>query len=90
MKLEFLAEGSQDCPLIRLYAFDVGEAVQLRKLFRSLSTGSRQAVALHEEPGTEPVGGCRLDLHLGKGDSGVVPKGLLKFECILTPRDGLT
>src|SRR5437867_3317880 len=40
MKLEFLADGSQDCPLIRLYDFDFEEAVSLRQIVASLSDGT--------------------------------------------------
>ena len=84
MKLEFLAEGSADCPLIRLYGFDVPEALRLREAFRTLADGSRRNIALHGEWWIEPVGECHLDLRLGARDLGVVERLPMKFECILT------
>ena len=39
MKLEYLAEGSRDCPLFRLYEFNQAEARTLRNLAKSLATG---------------------------------------------------
>jgi hypothetical protein len=84
MKIEFLPDGSPDCPLIRLYAFDRAEAVRLREIANTLASGSQQAISLHEEPGMEPIGGCQLDLCLGRQDSGIVRKAPLKFACVLT------
>jgi hypothetical protein len=84
MKLEFLADGSPDCPLIRLYGFDRAGAVQLREIFKCLAAGARQSVPIHQESGMEPIEGCRLDLRLGKSDVGIVQSAHLRFECILT------
>jgi len=82
--MEFLAEGSDDCPLIRLYHFDVAGAMRLREAFRSLADGSRESIPLHEEWWIEPVDACRLDLRLGKRDLGVVQRLPMRFECVLT------
>jgi hypothetical protein len=84
MKLEFLADGSPDCPLIRLFDFSNEEAARLKSLFESLSDGSANDVALHEQSGFEQVNPCRLYLRVGKADRGIrlVSPGL--FECVLT------
>jgi hypothetical protein len=84
MKLEFLAEGSADCPLIRLYGFDVPEVMRLREAFRSLCDGSRQEIPLHEEWWVESMEGCQLDLRSGPRDLGVVQRWPMKFDCVLT------
>jgi hypothetical protein len=84
MKLEFLAEGSNDCPLIRLYGFDSTEAMRLREAFRALADGSRQFIPLHEEWWIQPVEECQLELRLGKRDLGVVQRLPMHFECALT------
>jgi hypothetical protein len=84
MKLEFLASGSPDCPLIRLYDFDNAAVVLLREVFRRLSDASVSNTPLHEQKAIEAVDGCRLDLRLGSRDSGIVQTGPLRFECILT------
>ena len=68
MKLEFLESGSPDCPLIRLYGFDVPAALRLMALFRALADGSQQHIRLHHHLGVEGIQGCQLDLRLGNRD----------------------
>lgn len=89
MKLEYLAEGSPDCPLIRLYEFDATGAKRLREAFRSLADGSRQDIPLHEEWWVESIAGCHLDLRLGTRDLGVVERLPSKFECVQTAESWL-
>ena len=60
MKIEVLTEGSEDCPLIRLFDFDPSEAKRLVGIFSKLADGSLQSVVLTEIPGFEPVSGCCL------------------------------
>ena len=84
MKLEFLGAGSPDCPLIRLYDFDLAEAQSLRKLVKCLRDGSRESVSLGEEPWIDSVKGCRLTLRLGDGEQGVRQSGPSSFDCALT------
>jgi hypothetical protein len=86
MKLEYFAEGSPDCPLIRLYEFDTTGAKRLREAFRSLADGSRQDIPLHEEWWVQSIAGCHLDLRLGAKDLGIVERLPSKFECVLTPQ----
>ncbi len=62
MKLEFLPDGSIDCPLIRLYDFTQTEAGMLLNEISRLVNGNVQRVALHEMPWVESLGGCRLTL----------------------------
>jgi hypothetical protein len=84
MKLEFLASGSPDCPLLRLYDFDSLAVMRLRELFRRLSDESLSNTPLYEQEAIEAIGGCRLDLRLGSRDRGIVQTGPLSFECTLT------
>jgi hypothetical protein len=86
MKLEFLAVGSDDCPLVRVYDFTTSEVARLFAAFSSLASGGQQSIAVHESPGTEAVSGCRLFLRAGTRDRGLVQlPGPASFECILTP-----
>jgi hypothetical protein len=43
MKIEYLADGGSDCPLIRIYDFDISGAARLRRVFEDLkpARGSR-------------------------------------------------
>ena len=84
MKLEYLSSGSPDCPLVRLYEFDMTDAKRLREAFRSLADGSLQDVPLHEEWWVKSIAGCHLDLRRGAKDLGVVERLPSKFECVLT------
>ncbi len=87
MKLEFLPEGSADCPLIRLYAFDRAAVLQFNDLVISLATGASTHASLHKQAWIEPVRDCELKLLLGKHDRGVSQTGPLTFECHLS-KDG--
>ena len=89
MKLEYLAEGAQDCPLIRLYHFNQIEILKLKTLVKSLCTGDVQSVALQDELWVEAVGECRLALKSGNENQGVRRVSDLKFEWVLSSGDGV-
>jgi hypothetical protein len=89
MKLEFLSEGSPDCPLIRLYSFTRPEAVRLKQIAVQLSTGELREIALQGEPGIDPVCGCQLLLRRGKRDQGIIQLAPLRFECALSDKGWL-
>ena len=84
MNLEYLAEGLRDCPLIRLYDFNQAEARSLKNLVKSLVTGERDSVHLHDEAWVESVAGCRLSLRRGTRDQAVREIAHLNFEYTLT------
>ena len=46
MKLDYLKDGSDDCPLVRLYEFDGAEARRLRQTFTALADGAVEQVGL--------------------------------------------
>ena len=83
MKIEYLASGSDDCPLIRLYDFDRTEVQHFREIVRSLVSGDCKTVALDEEEWAESVGGCCLRLRRGDRNQGVQHVGVMNFECVL-------
>lgn len=85
MKLEYLADGSPDCPLIRLYEFDQSEAKLLIAAVKSLAACERQRVALHDESWVESVGGCSLNLRRGDRDEGIRRSKTSLFECVFAP-----
>lgn len=85
MKLEFLASGSPDCPLIRLYEFNSEEAYQLRRMALQLARRKETAVLLHKDSSVVAIGGCELRLKKGEKDLGASQISFLKFECILSP-----
>src|SRR5260370_29163058 len=84
MKLDYLPTGSPDCPLVRLYDFSSAEAEQLLAALTRLAAGLVQRVAVHELPGVEGVGDCRLTLVLRSWDQAILCKGPADFECAFT------
>jgi hypothetical protein len=84
VKIEYLPEGSPECPLIRLYDFGQSEVKQLRELMKSLATGDRENVVLHNEACVESVGGCSLNLQRGNQNQGIRQSQTLRFECVLS------
>jgi hypothetical protein len=62
MKLEYLADGSPDCPLIRIYEFDHAEAGQFLAAVAALASGTANRVEVHMLPFVESLGSCRLAL----------------------------
>lgn len=88
MKLEFLPEGSDDCPLVRLYDFVPDEIVRLRDTLSALGLGALDRVTLHEINGVEPISGCRLVLRSGLRDRGLAKvMEPASFECVMS-REG--
>ncbi len=89
MKLEFLAEVSPDCPLIRLYAFDHSEVLQFKDLISTLLVGATTNISLNELPWIDSVDGCKLEMSLGKRDQGVKQIAPSRFACTLS-KEGWT
>ena len=75
MKIEYLHEGAIDCPLIRIFDFTVEELGRLLDSFAEMRTGRVRSVALHDLSLVHGVADCRLTMHLGDKDEGVVPIG---------------
>ena len=85
MKLEYLPDGSPDCPLIRLYNFSVSEATALRAKVAGLGEGSSDSVAVHELPFVMAIDDCQLDLVAVDRDQDVVTAdSARRFACVLT------
>jgi hypothetical protein len=85
MKLEYLASGSPDCPLIRLYDFSNVEATELCSTIEKLANGALREVAIGELPFITAIDGCQLSILAGTWDAGVVQLPDGSFICRLTP-----
>jgi hypothetical protein len=84
MKLEYLHEGSDHCPLIRLFDFTRGEAAQFALVTADLAARRIQRMALHELSFIRSVGRCQLTLCIDARDAGVKRISQTDFECRLT------
>lgn len=72
MKLEFLPDGAEECPLIRLYDFEAAEIDALCEACRGLADGGILEFPLHAETWVESLGGCELTLQISDRDIGVL------------------
>lgn len=84
IKLEYLPDGSDACPLVRLYDFDTDGVRCLRDTFRSLAEGTLH-VSLRDVIPVDSVDGCTIRFTQTKEDSGVVQVGHREFEVLLSP-----
>jgi len=85
MKIEFLKEGSTDCPLLRIYGNEPSSAAHLATAFRQLAKRQTQTIAIHELPDFQPVDECRLFARINSEDKGVHQVDGSTFECLLMP-----
>src|SRR6266849_355517 len=84
MKIEYVANGVPDCPLIHLYAFNTIEVGLLRDRVGALISGETRFVSLQDEVWIEPVDGCTLTMCRGKRNQGIIETDPRKFECVLS------
>jgi len=85
MKLDYLHDGSPECPLLRLFAFTPEEAGKLAATVRELSKGG-SPIPIHALTFVEAIGGCQLTLHVTGWDQGVTRGSVPhEFICGFTP-----
>lgn len=84
VKLELLADGSSDCPLLRLFDFTPAEARQLRAVAGGLASGVTDRIEIDQLPFVQSLGGCRLALVCRSWDQAVARVGPSEFECGFT------
>lgn len=84
MKLEYLPDGSDDCPLSRVYDFDPNQALELQRLVECLADGSRDNLSVHELPFVTSVDDCQLVFNVGERDLGIANINRNRFSCLLT------
>jgi hypothetical protein len=85
MKLEFLADGARDCPLIRLYRFTPAEIEGVHRLVGHLAAGDLERFAIHDLPYVEPIANCELEFvvtHWDQAIAGDVNRN--RFSCGFT------
>jgi hypothetical protein len=84
LKLECLPEGSPDCPLVRLFDYRRQEAVGLFRAVTELAAGDCELIVVHEFPGVQPIGNCRLTFLIRWWDQAMIAKSPGEFECGFT------
>jgi hypothetical protein len=81
VKLDYLKDGSDGCPLVRLYEFDSSDARRLRQTFEELADGTLDRADLDV---VESIDGTRLTFIRSARDRGVVETIARHFEVALT------
>jgi len=84
MHIEYLNEGSEDCPLIRLYGDEPDAIALLKDKIVSLSNGSAHSILLNNLRGFHAINQCQLVLRTGSASIGVVNIMGNHFECVLS------
>ena len=84
MKLDYLDDGSPDCPILRLSEFSESEVTSLRDQTVKLSAGTLDRVTVNSMPGVVTAHGAVLTLVLAAADEGVVRLDGGEFECRLS------
>ena len=72
MKIEYIPDGSRDCPLILIHGSDVNAIISLRQACFNLANGQTQFFAVHDLPGIEREASCKLVAYSGRRDLGVL------------------
>lgn len=70
-KLEHLNDGSEDCPLIRLYDFEPSDLGILTNACVSLAQGRLTELSLDDQPWVAVVGRCQFMLRAGSSNRGI-------------------
>jgi hypothetical protein len=72
MRLEFLPDGADECPLLRLYGWGDGEVSLLRAAAERLATHAERVIAVHQMPFVAIVGGITFTWTADPWDRGVL------------------
>ena len=83
MQLEFLEEGSADCPLLRLSHFTGSDVQQVLDAIRSLINDTEECIEIHRLPFVESINGCRLTFWRSIHNQYVVRVADMEFRCCL-------
>lgn len=85
MRLEYLASGAPDCPLVRLYDFKPSEAAALLAAVNMLASAAAWRVEVDRLPFVKAAGGCRLVFARQDRDRAIVAGPIQnEFECGFT------
>ena len=78
MELEFLPDGSFDCPLLILSPSVPEEAKQLYNAISEMVSVPGSNLDIHTLPFIDPIEGCKLTAQIGEDDLGVIPINTLE------------
>jgi hypothetical protein len=71
MNVEFLEEGAEDCPLIRIYGTNSAEFAALGNLAAQLGSGQTSSYSISDLPGFRVLDGLKLTLVSSTENEGI-------------------
>ena len=83
MKIDYLEDGSERCPLIRLYDFQSDEARSLIKAFESLANGTTNEISLGAIVPIDTIDGTQITFVRNELGQGVIEKERFRFALAL-------
>ncbi len=87
MKIEYLKEGSEDCPLIRIYGDDAGAIKLLMDNLVFLISGEITKKIINDIDGFSGINECKVAFVIDPMSKGILQIKDNYFECILTKND---
>ena len=82
LKIEYLENGSEDCPLIRIYGRDPAAVCKLKTAMERLRDGVEQSIEAGKLEGFESAGDISLTMRVSAGSEGLKQIGR-RFEWFL-------
>lgn len=82
MKIDYLPDGSPDCPIIRFFDFTAEEASALMERFRSLSMTGSPSFSTKDLPFVRSLDETTIEFLVNAQDVGLLSAGDRVFHCI--------
>lgn len=84
MKLEYLFEGSDDCPLIRIYGGVPKDYSHLIGIIDDLLNERKKSIYLNDKKTYKPINDMKLEFVLSSTNIGITEVANSDFKCSLT------
>jgi len=85
MAVKYIADGSNDAPLILIYGYDIPATRELFHAIRAIKDERSAEVPIHTLPGYRGISGLELIFKSERRNEGIKNQGSLSFTCGLTP-----
>ncbi len=72
MKIQFIASGGHDCPLVRISDFAPSDACRFKEALEKLAHGFVDSVVLNDLTGMDGVSNCRITALAERMDEGIL------------------
>lgn len=87
MNIEYLKEGAEDCPLIRLYGDEPDSILLLMDSIASLINGKVKSKKINDIKGFNGINRCQIEMQTAPSSKGVIHIKDNSFKCLLSKDD---